>query len=80
MVVIRIAERALRKTNIETISNLIGRQIEQTTALSFIYSVRMQSYVIDSSFKAHCRTEQQIRIELIRFCYKFILHYYRSAI
>ena len=45
---VRITERALRRTKIKPISNLIGRRNRQTTALTFIYSDRLQKYIINS--------------------------------
>ena len=43
-----------------------------------IYSSGLQSYIVVSSFKDHCRPTT---IEnSIRFCCKLFLHYYRAAI
>ena len=45
--------------------NLIGRRNKQTIALTFSHSNRLKvACVIVSSFKAHCRTERLITIEV----------------
>ena len=69
----RMTERALRRTNKNPISNLIGRRRnKQTTTLTFVYSGRLQRYILVSSFKAYCQTERPITTEnSIRFCYNF---------
>ena len=80
LVAVHITERALRRTNRKTISNLIGRRNKKSTTLTFSYFDRLQTYIIGSSFKAHCRTECPISIKnSIRYCYNIVLHYYRSA-
>ena len=72
---------SLRRTIKKPISNLIGRRSRQFTTLNFVYSCRLQSYIMVSSFEAQNRTERPIKIQnSIRFCFKFVLHYYRWAI
>ena len=67
MVAVRITEQASRRTNVKSISNLIGRR-NQTITLTFIYSERLQSYIIVSLFRTYCRTERPITIRnSIRF-------------
>ena len=62
-------------------SNLIERRNKLTFTSTSSYSDRLQSYIIVSSFKAHSRTERPTTIKkAIRLCYKFVRHYYCSAI
>ena len=52
----------------------------QITILTSTLIDWLQSYTIVSSFKANCRTKRPITNEnSFRFCFKFILHHYRSA-